>query len=323
MKTYNAYVKNGDGEIVTISIEADSLEGVKNKCSELGFDVIGITADSNIDIEKPADAPIKNSKNSSTKYILIILVTGALFSSFWSVSSALTKDRLIGAFTFFQADRKCFNYHKSNNYFKNPDSAYIVSSILLTKENNRRELKQNYPHIFSEDYHYPGIVELEVSAMNSMGGYASSKVNCPIPSIWSTSEYMISYMARYRINQLWFERNWKLAEISDKKWTVDNLNTRGEIVYFNNCESCHMEDGSGLQGIFPAIKGSPVITGDINTQIDIMMNGKGMMPAFGTMLSAVDFAAVVTYTRNDLGHSTKYSVQPKEIEVLMKNRLKK
>lgn len=96
----------------------------------------------------------------------------------------------------------------------------------------------------------------------------------------------------------------------------DDLIARGEGVYAKNCASCHMADGAGLPGTFPAIKASPVVTGDINAQVDLMLKGKGMMPAFGKSLNAVDFAAVVTYTRNKLGNSVGDSIQPSKIQSL-------
>jgi cytochrome c oxidase subunit 2 len=54
----------------------------------------------------------------------------------------------------------------------------------------------------------------------------------------------------------------------------------------------------------------------MNAQVDLMMNGKGMMPAFGEMLSAVDFAAVSTFIRNGLGNSVGDSIQPLAIQTL-------
>ena len=81
--------------------------------------------------------------------------------------------------------------------------------------------------------------------------------------------------------------------------SLDDLVAKGKSVYANNCASCHQADGQGMPPTFPALKGSSVVTGDINAQVDLMMNGKGMMPAFGKTLNAADFAAVVTYTRND------------------------
>ncbi|PKM13076.1 MAG: cytochrome c oxidase subunit II [Gammaproteobacteria bacterium HGW-Gammaproteobacteria-3] len=104
--------------------------------------------------------------------------------------------------------------------------------------------------------------------------------------------------------------------LADKNWSQDDLMAKGETVYVNNCASCHMADGAGMAGTFPAITGSPVVTGAIDAQIDLIYNGKGMMPAFGQMLSEVDFAAVVTYTRNALGNAVGDSVQPSAIKAL-------
>jgi cytochrome c oxidase subunit 2 len=106
------------------------------------------------------------------------------------------------------------------------------------------------------------------------------------------------------------------AGSASKEWTKEELVAKGKTVYEANCASCHMPDGAGLPGTFPAIKASPVVTGDINAQVKLMLNGKGMMPAFGKMLSAVDFAAVVTYTRNGLGNSVGDSIQPSAIQAL-------
>jgi cytochrome c oxidase subunit 2 len=100
------------------------------------------------------------------------------------------------------------------------------------------------------------------------------------------------------------------------KMSKDDLIAKGEAVYVNNCASCHMSDGVGMPGTFPAITGSSVVTGDINAQVKLMLNGKGMMPAFGQLLDAEDFAAVVTYTRNSLGNSVGDSIQPSAVQTL-------
>ena len=106
------------------------------------------------------------------------------------------------------------------------------------------------------------------------------------------------------------------ADAASKEWSAQELIAKGEKIYANNCSSCHMPDGSGMPGTFPAITGSAIVKGDINKQIDIMMNGKGMMPAFGTMLNPVDFAAVSTFIRNGLGNSVGDSIQPSAIKSL-------
>ena len=77
-----------------------------------------------------------------------------------------------------------------------------------------------------------------------------------------------------------------------------------------------MADGAGLAGTFPAITDSVVVTGVMDTQIDLLLNGKGMMPAFGQMLDPVDLAAVSTFIRNGLGNSVGDSIQPAAIKAL-------
>lgn len=100
---------------------------------------------------------------------------------------------------------------------------------------------------------------------------------------------------------------------ADASLSKDDLIAKGKSVY-NNCAGCHGEDGKG--GMGPALSGSPVVKGDINAQIKLMMNGKNAMPALGKTLSPVDLAAVVTYTRNALGNSVGDSIQPSAIEAL-------
>ncbi len=106
------------------------------------------------------------------------------------------------------------------------------------------------------------------------------------------------------------------ANAAEREWEADALIAKGETVYANNCASCHMADGAGMAGTFPAITGSALVIGDMNAQVDLMMNGKGMMPAFGQMLSAVDFAAVSTFIRNGLGNEVGDSIQPSAIQAV-------
>jgi len=106
------------------------------------------------------------------------------------------------------------------------------------------------------------------------------------------------------------------AAAAEQDWTQEDLIAKGEKVYANNCASCHMADGAGMAGTFPAISSSPLVTGDINAQVELMLNGKGMMPAFGQMLDPVDFAAVTTFIRNGLGNAVGDSIQPSAIKSL-------
>jgi cytochrome c oxidase subunit II len=97
--------------------------------------------------------------------------------------------------------------------------------------------------------------------------------------------------------------------------TLDELVKKGEGVYQENCQSCHQPGGIGMPPVFPALKGSAVVTGKIDAQVDLMLKGKGMMPAFGKSLNAVDFASVLAFTRNKLNATGDFK-QPSEIEAL-------
>ncbi len=113
------------------------------------------------------------------------------------------------------------------------------------------------------------------------------------------------------------EGTWESKAVcAGSECTKDELMTIGETVYSNNCASCHMPGGEGLEGTFPAMTVSPIVTGEIEKQIDLMLKGKEMMPAFNQSITDVEFAAVVTYTRNALGNSVGDMVQPSEIVAL-------
>lgn len=100
--------------------------------------------------------------------------------------------------------------------------------------------------------------------------------------------------------------------------SMDELMKEGERVYNATCAACHMPNGEGLKGVFPALKGSKMVTEDQVAHIDIVLNGKSgtSMQAFGKMLSLKEIAAVVTYERNAWGNNTGDIVQPKDVNAV-------
>src|SRR5690606_5296641 len=52
----------------------------------------------------------------------------------------------------------------------------------------------------------------------------------------------------------------KLAELTSKEWTLEELSERGEQVYRTACVACHQATGEGMPPTFPALKGSPLVT---------------------------------------------------------------
>jgi len=106
------------------------------------------------------------------------------------------------------------------------------------------------------------------------------------------------------------------AASADKTFTMDELMKRGEEVYNASCAACHGATGAGIPGVFPAMTGSKIATGDKAAHIDIVVHGKPgtAMQAFGAQLSKADIAAVVTYERNAFGNATGDMIQPSDIK---------
>ena len=99
----------------------------------------------------------------------------------------------------------------------------------------------------------------------------------------------------------------------------------GKALYVANCQSCHQENGEGLKGAFPPLKGSTVVTGDnLELYVDIIMNGYdaraeyGAMAAVGTNMefNEQQVAAIINYERTAWGNSGK-KVSAEEIKKIM------
>jgi cytochrome c oxidase cbb3-type subunit II len=99
----------------------------------------------------------------------------------------------------------------------------------------------------------------------------------------------------------------------------------GKTLYSSNCQSCHQENGEGLKGAFPPLKGSNVVNGeDLELYVDIIMNGYdaraeyGVMAAVGTNMNFNEqqVAAIINYERSSWGNMAK-KVSPEEIKKIM------
>ena len=101
----------------------------------------------------------------------------------------------------------------------------------------------------------------------------------------------------------------------------------GPSLYTANCQSCHQENGEGLKGAFPTLKGSKVVLDDNpEIMVDIIMNGYsgrisegfGPMPPIGTInnLSAEEITAIMNHGKTSWGNNAK-KVTPDEIQKLI------
>ena len=109
------------------------------------------------------------------------------------------------------------------------------------------------------------------------------------------------------------------AALLDQVVPKEELMALGEQVYMASCAACHQPTGLGLPGVFPALKGSPIVIGDIKGHIDILLHGKPgtAMQSFAKQLSIKQIAAVITYKRNAWGNDTGEVIQPSEIQAAL------
>lgn len=93
------------------------------------------------------------------------------------------------------------------------------------------------------------------------------------------------------------------ATSSESATSSQELIDTGEDVYSRNCASCHGNDGTGNRE-YPALNQSALLTGDDPTQsIQLVLYGRGEMPAFEDDLSNRQIAAVLSYERNSWENS--------------------
>ncbi len=105
----------------------------------------------------------------------------------------------------------------------------------------------------------------------------------------------------------------ELKALTSKTFTLKELYAEGETVYQKACLACHGVEGKG--GVGKAIAGSAIVTGALSGHFDTVINGMQgtAMQAFGSQLSDIELAAVITYQRNAFGNNMNEVVQPVDV----------
>jgi len=114
-----------------------------------------------------------------------------------------------------------------------------------------------------------------------------------------------------------------------QKTTASNTPNTGALngvaLYTANCQSCHQENGEGLKGAFPPLKGSPVVNNDNpEMMINIIMKGYdaraeyGVMPAVGTNsnLKPEEVEAIINHERSSWGNNAR-KIPVEEVKKIM------
>jgi mono/diheme cytochrome c family protein len=103
----------------------------------------------------------------------------------------------------------------------------------------------------------------------------------------------------------------------------------GKRLFENTCSSCHGSNGSGMAGVFPPLNGSPIVAGNKEVPIKIVLQGlegpikvnkvryNSMMPSFGGSYSDAQIAAIITYLRS-LSKNKAGEVTAKDVEEVRK-----
>jgi len=91
----------------------------------------------------------------------------------------------------------------------------------------------------------------------------------------------------------------------------------GEQLFSNVCRGCHMSDGRGAAGAGTY----PSLVGDRNLEasgypIDVVVNGQRGMPAFGSMMSNDQVAAVVNYLRTHFDNGYRDGVTADDVKAV-------
>lgn len=80
----------------------------------------------------------------------------------------------------------------------------------------------------------------------------------------------------------------------------DPILEQGRDLYVRNCAGCHGLSGGGATGPQLSEGAADAKYPDIEDQVDVVINGRDRMPAFGGRLSQEEVEAVVRYTREVL-----------------------
>jgi mono/diheme cytochrome c family protein len=104
---------------------------------------------------------------------------------------------------------------------------------------------------------------------------------------------------------------------------------RGQEVYTANCISCHMEQGEGIENVYPPLAKSDYLKGDKNKLTNQVLHGitgeikvnnvtyDGEMTPF-EHLSDQEISDVLNYVRNSWGNKGD-AIKPEEVKVQRKS----
>ncbi len=118
-----------------------------------------------------------------------------------------------------------------------------------------------------------------------------------------------------------------LVSFQQKQFDMKASMKRGQEIYINYCLSCHLEQGEGIEGVYPPLAKSDYLMADKKRSIVQILNGvKGEMVVNGKTynlempgfdLSDEEVSDVLNYIRNSWGNKGG-AVTPTEVKATRK-----
>lgn len=90
---------------------------------------------------------------------------------------------------------------------------------------------------------------------------------------------------------------------------------QGETIYRERCAICHLPEGEGASKSIPTLAESRMVAGDETPLIDLIYQGRNVMPGMRDILARDELAALATYVRARWGNRSpmEATVQPAEL----------
>lgn len=206
----------------------------------------------------------------------------------------------------------------SNIGTRQPSKDWLLLHFYNPRSVVAQSIMPAYPWLFEEkEYAYPGDVVVNVPAEFREG--VQGKIVATPDAL-----HLVAYLQSLKQTAL---PDGKPVPIflytkgqtkGEPAGTTSKLNTEldGAALYATNCQSCHQENGEGLKGAFPPLKGSPVVLNqDPKVQVTIIMKGYngrvsegyGVMPPVGTNnnLKPEEIVAIINHERSSWGNNSR------------------
>ena len=117
----------------------------------------------------------------------------------------------------------------------------------------------------------------------------------------------------------------KPAAKPDSKTTVAAIKQSGQVIFEQNCLTCHQANGSGVPNLNPPLRGTEWVVGDKTRLINVLLKGLQGQEIDGEMydnaMPAHDFlddaqiADVLTYIRSNFGNKAD-AVKAEEVRAV-------